>query len=432
MATEKLNPAKLPKDINNIERALLGDSTALPLFTDATGQVNVSTSLSDGKGLTLIRRESGSWIWYYRYRIHNKPSRLSLGEYPAVTLAQARQKHSEAYTLVKQGIDPAQARQESKAQAKTEAQNTFEQVARLWWDNWRIGKGITDKHATSTWRRLENDVLPKLGKRSINALTLREIAPVLKAIEERAPVLADKAWVACGQVFRHACALGIMENNPLANIRRGDLLAGKHQVVNQLRVSIKEMPDLLRAIDSYDGVVARLGLQLMALTFVRHGELRGAEWREFDLEGGLWTIPAERMKMPTPHIVPLSRQALEIIEQLHRINGHRKHLFPSTKGEGKVMSDGTLNKALNILGYKNKMTVHGFRGVASTELHEMGYPHEHIELQLAHMERNKVAAAYNHAKYVPQRKKMMQAWADRLDELRGTGVVLKMRAGGDV
>lgn len=186
MATEKLNPAKLPKDIDNIERALLSDSTALPLFTDATGQVNVSTSLSDGKGLTLIRRESGSWIWYYRYRIHNKPSRLSLGEYPAVTLAQARQKHSEAYTLVKQGIDPAQARQESKAQAKTEAQNTFEQVARLWWDNWRIGKGITDKHATSTWRRLENDVLPKLGKRSINALVLREIAPVLKAIEERA------------------------------------------------------------------------------------------------------------------------------------------------------------------------------------------------------------------------------------------------------
>jgi integrase len=163
--------------------------------------------------------------------------------------------------LVKQGIDPAQARQESKAQAKTEAQNTFEQVARLWWDNWRIGKGITDKHATSTWRRLENDVLPKLAKRSINALTLREIAPVLKTIEERAPVLADEAWVACGQVFRHTCTLGIMENNPLANIRRGDLLAGKHQVVNQLRVSIKEMPNLLRAIDSYDGVLARLGLR---------------------------------------------------------------------------------------------------------------------------------------------------------------------------
>jgi integrase len=164
----------------------------------------------------------------------------------------------------------------------------------------------------------------------------------------------------------------------------------------------------------------------MALTFVRHGELRGAEWREFDLEARLWTIPAERMKMPTPHIVPLTRQALEIIEQLHRINGHRKHLFLSTKGEDKVMSDGTLNKALNILGYKDRMTVHGFRGVASTELHEMDYKDKHIELQLAHMERNKVAGAYNYAKYLPQRKKMMQAWADRLDELRQSGQILKM------
>ena len=418
MAIEKLNLSKLPKDISNIERALKGDTVALALFTTPEGAINIPKSLADGKGLTLLRQDSGSWIWFYRYRINGRASKMSLGAYPLTTLAMARQAHKEAYLLVEQGIDPADNRKQTKEQSKIEATNTFKQVSKLWWDNWKIGKGIADKHAQSTWRRLENDVFPKLGNKSIHTITLKDIAPVLKTIEERAPVLADKAWVACGQVFRHACALGIIAANPLANIKRGDLLAGNHRVEHQRRISINEMPELLRAIDTYEGVLARLGLQLMALTFVRHGELRGARWSEFDFETKLWTIPAERMKMPTPHIVPLSKQAIAIIEQLKLINGHRTHLFPSTKGEDKVMSDGTLNKALHIMGYKDRMTVHGFRGVASTELHEMGYPHEHIELQLAHMERNKVSAAYNHAKYVPQRKKMMQDWADCLERLR--------------
>ena len=178
----------------------------------------------------------------------------------------------------------------------------------------------------------------------------------------------------------------------------------------------------------------------MALVFVRHSELRGARWADFDFKASLWTIPAKErnengvssygMKRvkgnPTPHIVPLSRQALAILEQLHSINGGREHLFPSVKGEGKVMSDGTLNKALDALGYKDRHTVHGFRGMASTALHEMDFPHEHIEIQLAHLERNKVSAAYNHAKYIPQRTDMMQAWADYLDDQRGQGKVIKM------
>lgn len=427
MAIEKLNPSKLPKNISNVERALIGDSAALSLFVDTNGVANIPQSFADGRGLTLMRQSSGSWLWFYRYRILGRASKLSLGSYPLTTLAMARQSHREAYQLVEQGIDPSRHRAEHKSQAKLEAINTFKELASLWWENWRVGKGINERHALSTWRRLENDIFPKLGQKSIATIGLKDIAPVLKAIESRAPVLADKAWVACGQVFRHACALGVIEINPLANIKRGDLLSGKHKVENQRRVSIKEMPELLRSIDLYEGVIARLGLQLIALTFVRHGELRGARWDEIDFDTAQWTIPARRMKMPTPHIVPLSSQSLEIIKILHQINGHRQHLFPSTKGDGKVMSDGTLNKALHLLGYKDRHTVHGFRGVASTELHEMGYPHEHIELQLAHMPRNKVSAAYNHAKYFPQRTKMMQDWANRLDELKSKGKIIPLQ-----
>mgnify|MGYP003599457608 CR=1 FL=1 len=417
MATAPLTDSGLRKIISDAEKNhLIGESTR--------------TSIADGRGLALKRLPSGTWAWWFRYRFNGKSNTLSLGAYPFTTLAVARVKRDEAKGLLKLGINPSAQRDEIRAAAKREAANSFKAVALSWYENWRIGKGIDEKHAKKTLQRLENDVFPAVGNQPIHSLTLRRLSPIFKSIEERAPSLAEKAWVACGQVFRYACAHGIIDRNPLADIKRGDLLHDRHIVENQKRVSPKEIPALLRDIDRYDGIQARLGLQLMSLVFVRHAELCGAEWSEFDFEAGTWTIPAHRMKKvrggATPHIVPLSTQALVIIEQLRTINGGRKHLFPSTKGEGKVMSDNTMNKALHLLGYKDRQTVHGFRGLASTALHEMGFQHEHIELQLAHIERNKVSAAYNHATYLPQRTIMMQHWANFLDEQRGMGQIIKI------
>ena len=417
MATAPLTDSGLRKIISDAEKNhLIGESTR--------------TSIADGRGLALKRLPSGTWAWWFRYRFNGKSNTLSLGAYPFTTLAVARVKRDEAKGLLKLGINPSAQRDEIRAAAKREAANSFKAVALSWYENWRICKGIDEKHAKKTLQRLENDVFPAVGNQPIHSLTLRRLSPIFKSIEERAPSLAEKAWVACGQVFRYACAHGIIDRNPLADIKRGDLLHDRHIVENQKRVSPKEIPALLRDIDRYDGIQARLGLQLMSLVFVRHAELCGAEWSEFDFEAGTWTIPAHRMKKvrggATPHIVPLSTQALVIIEQLRTINGGRKHLFPSTKGEGKVMSDNTMNKALHLLGYKDRQTVHGFRGLASTALHEMGFQHEHIELQLAHIERNKVSAAYNHATYLPQRTIMMQHWANFLDEQRGMGQIIKI------
>lgn len=417
MATAPLTDSGLKKIISDAHKnRLLGEK--------------IINSIPDGGGLALMYQSSGSWIWFFRYRFNGKPNRLSFGAYPIVTLGVAREKRNNAKDLLQQGIDPSAHREEQKLVAIAESQNTFKAVASMWWENWRKGKDITDKHAKSTWQRLENDVLPKVGSKPIQRVTIQMLSPIIKAIESRAPSLADKAWVACGQIFRYACAMGIISINPLSNIKRGDLLANKSAVVNQKRVVQKEIPALLRAIDSYGSVQARLGLQLMALVFVRHSELRGARWDEIDFENKEWVIPASRMKKtsaPTDHIIPLSKQALEILEQLKDINGGREHVFPSTHGDGKVMSDGTLNKALKVLGYADKQTVHGFRGIASTMLHEQGYPHEHIELQLAHMPRNKVSSSYNHAKYRPQRAKMMQDWADFLDEQRKVEVVIPLK-----
>ncbi|MGL4767962.1 MAG: tyrosine-type recombinase/integrase [Formosimonas sp.] len=435
MPTIPLTDTGLKKKIADCEKNLI-------LGEKATNRI------PDGGGLGLKRLNSGNWVWHYRYRFEGKENVLSFGHYPATTLAEARAQRDEVKRLQKEGKDPAAYRdaqraavQESKAAALVEPEDSFRAVALLWHSNWSKGKGIDAAHATATLRRLENDVFPALGMQSVQSIELKHLTPVLKAIEQRAPSLAEKAWIACGQVFRYACAHGIMSNNPCANIRRGDLLMVAPQVENQKRVNPEEIPALMRAIDSYESVLVRLALQLMALVFVRHSELIGARWCDFDFEHNLWTIPIKSrdehgnsgygMKKvrgaQAPHVVPLSRQALAVLEQLRAINGGRVHLFPSVKGEGKVMSMGTMNKALELMGFKGRHTVHGFKGMASTALSEMGYPREHIELQLAHMERNKVVAAYNHAKYIKQRTEMMQRWADFLDEQRGKGKVIPMR-----
>ncbi len=252
----------------------------------------------------------------------------------------------------------------------------------------------------------------------------------IKKIEARGALdIAKRALSTCGQVMRYAVAHGIAERNPAADIKPSDVLKPAKKE-NYARLDQKELPELLRKIDQYDGQpLTKLALQMIALTFVRTSELIGAKWEEIEIDKRLWRIPSERMKMKTPHIVPLSDQAITVLEEIKKISGGNALLFPSERGQGKSMSNNTILYALYRLGYHSRMTGHGFRGIASTILHERGYLHDHIELQLAHSKRNAVSAAYDHAVYLEPRAKMMQDWADYIDVLK-TGVdVLPFRVG---
>jgi integrase len=266
---------------------------------------------------------------------------------------------------------------------------------------------------------LEGDILPQIGSRPIAELTAADFRDAVRKIEQRGALeIARRMLQNCGQIMRYAVANDLAPRNPVAEVKPSDILKPRKKR-NYPRITGKELPELLRAIDGYTGGEhTRLGLQLMALTFVRTSELIGAQWPEFDLNASRWDIPAERMKMKAPHIVSLSRQAKEILQRLKAISLDRDWVFPGDLNPHKPMSNNTLLFALYRLGYRNRMTGHGFRGVASTLLHEQGWPHEHIELQLAHQERNAVSAAYNHALYLEPRARMMQAWADHLESLR--------------
>jgi integrase len=270
-------------------------------------------------------------------------------------------------------------------------------------------------------RRLEADVFPRIGGRPLQSLTASSFREVAQRIERRgAAAIAKRVLQTCSQVMRYAVAHDLVRHNPVAEIKPSDILR-RHKRRNYPRVGVGELPTLLRAIDSYVGSEhTRLALQLMSLTFVRTSELIGAHWEEFDLAGSRWNIPAERMKMKTPHVVPLSRQAKVILERLKEISFARELVFPGDLNPAKPMSNNTILFALYRLGYRGRMSGHGFRGVASTILHEQGWPHEHIELQLAHQERNAVSAAYNHATYLEPRTELMQAWANYLDQARQT------------
>ena len=371
----------------------------------------------------LVSQTGKYWRWDYRYSGARKT--LAFGVYPEVTLAKARERHVEARRMLDEGVDPSQARKAKKSAARAAAENSFEAVARQWWAHWSQGK--SDRHAPQTLRRLEADVFPELGKLPVSTLsasTFRDMA--LKIEAKGALEIAKRALQTCGQIMRYAVAHDLAERNPVADMRPGDFLKPRTKV-NYARVDAKGLPALLRAIDGYTGRLrTRLALQLMSLTFVRTSELIEARWHEIDMDAARWTIPAERMKMKTPHLVPLSRQALAILVTLRTLAGGNSLLFRGDHDHEKPMSNNTILKALERMGYKGVMTGHGFRGVASTILHEQGYSHEHIELQLAHAERNQVSAAYNHAQYLPQRTKMMQEWADYLDMMRIGGNVVPL------
>lgn len=379
--------------------------------------------LSDGAGLYLLVNQSGKY-WRYDYRYADKRKTIAYGVYPMLTLAAARDLHLQAKRQLQAGIDPMAERQEERQTAGL----TFLKVAEHWREQWSVGK--TAKHDADVWRRLELDVFPDIGDIPVAALTTAHVRDCVKAIERRGALdIAKRQLQKCSQIMRYAVAHDLVERNPVADVQPSDILPARKKR-NYARLDAKDLPQLLQDIDDYvGGEHTRLALRLMALTFVRTSELIGAKWQEFDLPGKRWDIPAERMKMRTPHIVPLSRQAIAVLQALRAVSYGREYVFPADTGKPTHMSNNTILYALYRMGYRGRMTGHGFRGMASTILHEQGWPHTHIELQLAHQERDDVSAAYNHALYLAPRMKMMQAWANHLDSLRAGKVVPMQRVG---
>ncbi len=383
--------------------------------------------LSDGGGLHLLITQAGGKLWRWKYRFDGAEKLMALGRYPEVSLAGARERRDAARRRLTNGIDPMAERMAEKTAVKEATEHTFEKIAELWLEHWKGNKSA--RHTATTRNRLNANVYPVLGDRPVADVEPMELVQLAKGIESRgASDMAKRILQIVGMVFRYAVAHGYSKRNPVAEIRPSDILKPTTKT-NMARIDAKELPGLLRAIEVYEGrQLTRLAIKLMALTFVRTSELIGARWEEFDFDARRWSIPASRMKMKTPHIVPLSYQAIEVLELLRTISGNRELAFPGEQDSTKPMSNMTILKALERMGYKGRMTGHGFRGLASTILHEQGYNHDHIELQLAHAPRNEVSAAYNHALYLEPRARMMQDWADFLEHTQRGGKVLPIRS----
>tara|TARA_R110002072_G_scaffold289831_3_gene457132 strand:+ start:11714 stop:12910 length:1197 start_codon:yes stop_codon:yes gene_type:complete len=371
--------------------------------------------LSDGNGLVLLVYPNGSKYWAFRYRYLGKEKNLSLGIYPAVGLAEARSKLSDARKLLSSGQDPSEVRKAVKREAMISAENNFEAVAREWMA--AKSPAWTSRYAGFVAKRLEQDIFPRLGARPIKDITAPELLSVVRLIEKRGALeLAHRVLQCCGQIFMYGIATGRAERNPASDLK-GALKTYAKKPFGHLKTI--ELPEFLQKLSTYDGhPQTKLAVTLLMLTFVRTTELRGATWEELDLDEGEWRIPAERMKMRRDHIVPLSRQAVAAFRELQDLNGQWKYVFPNPRKPLKHMSENAVLYALYRMGYHNRTTGHGFRHTASTILNESGlFSPDAIERQLAHIQGNKVRAAYNHAQYLPERREMMQWWADFLDQM---------------
>ncbi len=391
----------------------------MPLTALAVRQAkprNTPYKLFDERGLFLLINPKGSKLWRFKYQYGNKEKQLSFGPYPDVSLAQARGARSEARQELVAGIDPSASRKERRATADADIA-TFEMVAREWLADMSVK--WAKSHYTKVARRLEREIFPCIGSQPIAEVGPRDLLIPLRTIMDRGNrETARRVKQICGQVFRYAVATGRADRDITP-----DLNGALPPPVTRHHPSITdpvEIGGLLRAIDGYSGSpITKLALQLAPLVFVRPGELRGAEWAEINIERREWRIKAERMKMRTEHIVPLSTQAVDVLKELRLLSGNSRYLFPSIRTLSRNMSENTLNGALRRLGYgSDEMTAHGFRSMASTLLNEMGWNRDAIERQLAHAERDAIRAAYNYAEHLPVRREMMQAWADELDELR--------------
>ena len=373
--------------------------------------------LADAQGMYLHVKPNGGKHWRLKYRFSGKEKLMALGTYPEISLAEARERKTEARKLLKNNIDPSEVKKEEKREKLANTENSFETIAREWHENQKLS--WTPRHASYVLKRLEADLFPALGSHPIKAITAPKLLAALRTIETRGAIdLAHRALQVCGQIFRYAIATGRGERDISADLRGALKSRG---TTHHAKLDATELPEFLHKLEEYDGdFQTKIGLKLILLTFVRTTELRGAKWEEFNLKKQEWRIPAERIKMRDPHIVPLSRQAIRLLEELKPLTGHRDHLFPNRNKPLTFISENTFLYAIYRMGYHSRATTHGFRGTASTILNEHGFRPDVIERQLAHSERNKVRASYNSAQYLPERRNMMQWWADYLETATDT------------
>ena len=372
--------------------------------------------LFDGRGLYLLIMPGGGRWWRLKYRFTSKEKLISLGTYPEISLRQARQRRDQARKLLAESVDPGAERKSKKSKLAAEASSSFEAVAREWFEKFSPGWAVT--HAHTVIRRLEANAFPTIGTTPVADITPVELLAVLRRVEARGAVsTAHRIKQIFGQVFRFAIATGRASRDPSADLR-GALAPERERHFGAL-TNPSDVAGLMRAIGGYQGsFVVKCALYFSALTFGRPGEIRRAEWKEMDIGESLWRISAERMKMRREHLVPLSGQALSILQKLQPLTGSGRYVFPNGRVASRPMSENAITAGLRYMNYqRGQMTAHGFRTLASTLLKEQGWPADAIERQLAHAERDQVRGAYNRAEYLAERRRMMQAWADYLDGL---------------
>jgi len=373
----------------------------------------------DGGGMFLFVSNSGSKLWRMVYHFDKKEKLLSFGAYPTVSLKDARERRENAKRLLAQGIDPGAHKKDIVAKRIAEQANSFKNIALEWHANQT--EQFSAKHRNHIIFRLNTYLFPTLGDIAINKLEPLELLAAVRPLEKKGLLeSAHRLVQLAGRIMRYAIVTGRAKYNIAADLCGA--LKPRRVVPRATITEPEKIGPLLRAIDSYPGYFPlNCALRLAPLLFVRPTELRAAEWSEFDLAAKEWRIPAVRMKMRQKHIVPLAAQVVRILEELKPFSGEGKYLFPSIRADNRPISDTTLLAAIRRMGYeKHELCTHGLRAMASTRLNELGYNRDWIERQLAHAERDSVRAAYNYAQYLPERRRMMQEWADYLDKLRNT------------
>lgn len=381
---------------------------------DAAKPREKAYKLADGAGLYLEVVPSGSRYWRMKYRFNGKEKRMAFGVYPAVSLAQARALRDEAKKKLAEGIDPSFAKKEEKLVRDVQLNNTFQAVA-LEWHGTKVSRW-SEGYASDIIEAFNKDIFPYIGQQPVNEIKPLVLLNVLRRMENRgATEKAKKVRQRCSEVFRYAIVTGRAEYNPAADLTSA--MSG-HESKHYPFLTVEELPDFFKALSGYTGSpLVVLAARLLILTGVRTGELRGAFWSEFDLEKAVWEIPADRMKMKRPHLVPLSTQALEIVQQLKVMSGQYPLVFPGRNDPRKTMSEASINQVFKRIGYTGKVTGHGFRHTMSTILHEEGFNTAWIETQLAHVDKNAIRGTYNHALYLEGRREMMQWYADYINSI---------------
>lgn len=378
--------------------------------------------MADGGGLYLLVKTNGSRYWRLKYRMDGKEKLLALGVYPDVSLADARAKRDEARKSIAGGIDPLEVKKEQKVEREAQVKNTFQEIA-LEWHNMKVKKWSAG-YASDILEAFNKDVFPFIGQRPVADIKPLELLNVLKKMEDRgATEKAKKVRQRCGEVFRYAIVTGRAEYNPAPDLTSA--MQG-HESTHYPFLTTEELPAFFKALAGYSGSeLMVLAARLLIITGLRTGELRGALWSEIDTKKALWEISAERMKMRRPHIIPLSTQALAIIEQIRAMTGQFPLLFPGRNDPSKTMSEASINQVFKRIGYTGRVTGHGFRHTMSTVLHEQGYNTAWIETQLAHVDKNAIRGTYNHAQYLDGRREMLQWYADYMVSLEKGGNVVQ-------